>query len=117
LVSKLNLAIIAAIACGGMIWVERGHHISTDAPTSTELDTRAAAVACPNSDSMPYTVTCLVFMGSSQAPDRGGSISLTESATSLSASKHNSTECPDNDNKPYPPACVRFLSGWFWRPN
>lgn len=107
-------AVITAAAMCGLMWVERGNRVSIDAPISAEITLRAAASACPNNDSVPYTASCLAFMGSSDEPNWDGIMSSRERWRSLATSKHSS-ECPDNDNEPYPPGCVTFLSGWFWR--
>jgi hypothetical protein len=114
LVSKLDLAVIAAALVCGTMWVEHGRRVSTDAPTPAEMAFRIAVAACPNSDSLPYTADCLTFMGSSQAPSRGARTSLAEIEKQTGPLASGSA-CPDNDNRPYPPACIRFLTGWFWR--
>ena len=120
MVSKLDVAVVAAALGCAIISAERANDVTIDAPTPAEVALRDADAACPNNDSVPYTARCLTFVGSKHTPDWAERISLAQSriaaATSAEAAVSGS-ECPDNDNKPYPPACIRFLSGWFWRVN
>ena len=59
--SKLDLAAIVAAVCG-MLSIEHGNHIFTDAPTRTERSALAAAADCPDNDNMPYSASCLIFL-------------------------------------------------------
>ena len=52
--SKLDLAAIVAAVCG-MLSIEHGNHIFTDAPTRTERSALPAAADCPDNDNMPYS--------------------------------------------------------------
>jgi hypothetical protein len=119
-VSKLDLVVVAAVVACGMMWVERGHRVSIEAPLPAETTFRDAT--CPDNDSVPYTARCLAFLEGSSPPNRHDRTSWAHSETALAASRlaipsTSGGECPDNDNRPYPPGCVRFLSGWFWRAN
>ena len=115
-VSKLNFAFVAAAILCGTMGLERYQRVRIDAPTPAEMALRIAVAACPDNDNVPYTPRCLAFLGSGDAPSRGGRISLAETPRPAGPLASGS-QCPDNDNKPYPPDCVRFLSGWFWRVN
>jgi hypothetical protein len=113
---KLDLAVVAAVFAAGVLWVEHGHHLSTDAAGPPDPMERAAAAAgCANNDNAPYSASCLAFMGGDVPMQmRGWAISL----PSVPAAKAwSSAECPASDNRPYPIGCIRYLSGWFWRPN
>src|SRR3954453_22274874 len=66
---KFVRAMIVVLLSGAALWIEYGHRTATDAPTSTELDALAAARACPDSENMPYTATCLAFLNGSAAPE------------------------------------------------
>lgn len=57
--SKLDLAVIVAAILGGALWIEHGHRIVIDAPTRVEL----ASPACPDSDNVPYSASCIRFLG------------------------------------------------------
>jgi hypothetical protein len=111
---KLNHAAIIAAVVGGMLWIEHGHRIVTDAPTPAELDARAAARACPDNENVPYGETCIVFMQGDIVSDR------VSSARSMQVALPDGPDpaCPpNNENMPYSESCIRFMSGWFWRPN
>src|SRR5215470_412940 len=59
--SKLDLAaILAAVACGVLV-IEHGHQIFTDAPAGMDRPDLAVA-ACPDNDNMPYPASCLSFL-------------------------------------------------------
>ena len=106
-------AIIAAIA-GGIFWIEHRHQIVTDAPTAAELDARAAARVCPDSENVPYGQSCIVFMQGDIVSDRVSPAASTQVALPDPAGP----ACPaNNENKPYSASCIRFMSGWFWRPD
>jgi hypothetical protein len=115
---------IMVLVGGAALWIEYGHRTATDAPTSTELDALAAARACPDSENMPYTATCLAFLNGSAAPERR--VSAPESGLAERPSTTRVMEssplaprspCGDTDAVPYTVNCIAFMSGWFWRPN
>jgi hypothetical protein len=58
-VSKLDLAVIVAAILGGALWIEHGHRIVIDTPTRVEL----ASPACPDNDNVPYSASCIRFLG------------------------------------------------------
>jgi len=61
--SKLDLAIVVALVAGCAFWIERGQRVVIDAPTQSELAAAVvAAAACPDSDSMPYSMDCIRFL-------------------------------------------------------
>src|SRR5262249_14876737 len=50
--------------------MEHAHRIVADAPTPVDRDVLAAAAACPDNESVPYSKTCIDFMqGDSVATD------------------------------------------------
>src|SRR4051794_39805687 len=121
---KFVRAVIMVLMGGTALWVEYGHRTVTDAPTSTELDALAAARACPDSENMPYTATCLAFLNGSAAPERRANVPERESAEQISATRALESSpvaprsaCGDTDAVPYTLNCIAFMSGWFWRPN
>src|SRR4051812_34047461 len=67
---KVVRAMIIVLLGGAALWVEYGHRTATDARTSTESDALVAARACPDSENMPYTATCIAFLNGSAAPER-----------------------------------------------
>jgi hypothetical protein len=113
--SVTRYAYIAAALMLAVVLVERGHRVSIEAPMPAEIAFREAIAACPTSDSVPYTVRCLAYLGSSSAPPQRR-VSLHEGDASIVSSSRGG-ECPDNDNRPYPPGCVRYMSGPFWQVN
>jgi len=57
--SKLDLAVIVTAILGGALWIEHGHRITIDAPTRVDL----ASPACPDNDNVPYSASCIRFLG------------------------------------------------------
>jgi hypothetical protein len=59
-VSKLNLAILAA-AVGGVMWIEHAHRITIEMPAPAE---RAGAntPACPENESVPFSADCMLYI-------------------------------------------------------
>jgi hypothetical protein len=114
LVLKLNHAAMIAALAGGMLWIEHGHQIVTDAPTLAELEARVAARACPDNENVPYGENCIVFMQGGVVSDRVNSAENTQAVLP----DGSGPACPpNNENKPYSADCIRFMSGWFWRPS
>jgi len=121
---KVVRAMIMVLLGGAALWVEYGHRTATDARTSTESDALAAARACPDSENMPYTASCLAFLNGSAAPERRANAPERGAAEQPSATKALESSpvaprsaCGDTDAVPYTPNCIAFMSGWFWRPN
>ena len=127
MVWKLDLAaVVAAIACG-VLWVEHGHHIFTDAPKPTELSTfsrLSTAAGCPENDNAPYPASCVVFLEgdlasgvrlrSDPAVKRSPKARVPRNAD---APVHTSAAaCPDHDKMPYSESCITFMTGWRWQP-
>ncbi len=59
-VSKLNLAILAA-AVGGVIWIEHAHRVTIQVPAPAEA-AGANAPACPENESVPFSADCMIFI-------------------------------------------------------
>src|SRR3954447_7278474 len=121
---KFVRAMIVILLGGAALWIEYGHRTATDAPTSTELDALAAARACPDSENMPYTATCLAFLNGSAAPERRANAPERGAVEQISAIRALESSpvaprsaCGDTDAVPYTLNCIAFMSGWFWRPN
>jgi hypothetical protein len=57
--SKFDLALIVIAVVGGALWIEHGHRIVIDAPTRAE----PASPACPDNDNVPYSASCIRFLG------------------------------------------------------
>jgi hypothetical protein len=120
MVSKVDLAVVTALAVGCAFWIERGHRIIIDAPTPSELAASPPA-ACPDNDRVPYSAGCIAFLKGDSDTPIGWRIATTEREPkalvySTKRPEPSSESCPDNDSVPYPRACIRFLSGPFWRP-
>ncbi len=122
--SKLDLAVIAAIILGGVVWVESRHRVVLEPSTHAELASPASGAACPDRESEPYGASCLVFMGGDRVFGIGSQANAAVSASLAPTSVSREAEflshapaCPDNDNVPYSESCLRFLSGRYWRPN
>jgi hypothetical protein len=123
MVSKVDLAVVAALVAGCALWIERGHRIAIDAPTPLELaaaEAAATAAACPDNDRGPYSEDCLAFLKGASNTTIGWRMTAAgeKPAGLVDLPEHAEVAwpvCPDNDNRPYPPACLKFLSGPFWR--
>ncbi len=83
--SKLDLAVILAVVAGGALWLEHRHRIVIEPPASTELIAPAPAAACPDSDNVPYSASCLVFLGSGYMSGMNWRANAAESAAAASA--------------------------------
>jgi hypothetical protein len=129
MVSKIDLAVVAALVAGCAFWIERGHRITIDAPTPSELAAAPAADACPDNDRGPYSARCLAFLKGDSDPPTGWQIVAVrmsampaqesppyESPHESKRADLSAAACPGNDNMPYPADCLRFLSGPRWRP-
>src|SRR5262245_28539203 len=125
-VSKLDLAVIAAVIIGGAVWVERQHRLVIEPPTRAEVVSPAQAAGCPDNENEPYSASCLLFMGTGVGSSTGPRANAAERTTTAIASPPQDPElrapasgsaCPDNDNAPYSANCLRFLSGRYWRAN
>jgi hypothetical protein len=121
---KFVRAVIMVLIGAAALWIEYGHRTVTDAPTSTELDALAAARACPDSENMPYTATCLAFLNGSavswtraNAPEMVSAERSSEARSMESSRGASRSACGDTDAVPYTMNCITFMSGWFWRPN
>jgi hypothetical protein len=121
MVSKVDLAVVAALVAGCAFWIERGHRITIDAPTPSELARSPAAGACPDSDRGPYSADCLAFLKGDSDPPAGWQIVVARMPVTLAYEPRradlSAAACPVNDNMPYPADCLSFLSGPFWRPD
>jgi hypothetical protein len=114
LVLKIPYAAIIVAVASGILWIEHRHQIVTDAPTTAELDARAAAIACPDNENVPYGQNCIAFMQGDIVSDR----IISAGSTQVTAPDGAAPACPpNNENKPYSASCIRFMSGWFWQPN
>jgi hypothetical protein len=111
--SKLDLAIVVALVAGCAFWIERGQRVVIDAPTQSELAAAAvAATACPDSDSMPYSMDCIRFMSGTRWHSTVGTAADSQSARPAQASSPAaSSPCPDRDDLPYSDACLAYLQG------
>lgn len=120
MVPKLNLVVVVASIAGGMLWIERGLHIDIETPTGAAF---AAPVAvCPDSENVPYSADCIVFMQGDVGSDVRWRVNAAESrpatANAPGSAEVPGPACPaNNENVPYSATCLRFLSGWFWRLN
>ena len=111
---KIPYAAIIVAAAGGIFWIEHGHQIVTDAPTAADLNARAAAIACPDNENVPYGQDCIAFMQGDGMSDR----MISAGSTQVTAPDGPGPACPpNNENKPYTASCIRFMSGWFWQPD
>ena len=96
------LALILVTIAGGALWIEQGHRVVIDAPATAETSSFAAAAACPDNDTMPYSKRCLDYLNvpTEAAPRLTVTAVLTPPAP-----------CPDTDRVPYSASCIAFLTG------
>jgi hypothetical protein len=59
-VSKLNLVILAAVA-GGVVWIEHAHRIKIEM-SPPPVERGVAKAACPENESVPFSVDCMKFI-------------------------------------------------------
>jgi hypothetical protein len=112
--SKLDLAIVVTLVAGCAFWIERGQRVVIDAPTQSELTAAAAvaAAACPDSDSMPYSMDCIRFMsGTSWHAISTGAAADSRPARPTQASLPAASPCPERDDVPYSDGCLAYLQG------
>jgi len=112
--SKLDLAIVVALVAGCAFWIERGQRVVIDAPTQSELAAAAAvaAAACPDSDSMPYSMDCIRFMSGTRWHVVVSAAGESQPARPADAnSPAGSSPCPERDDVPYSDACLAYLQG------
>jgi hypothetical protein len=112
--SKLDLAIVVTLVAGCAFWIERGQRVVIDAPTQSELAAAAAvaAAACPDSDSMPYSMDCIRFMSGTRWHAIGSAAAESRPARPADASAPaGSSPCPERDDGPYSDACLAYLQG------
>jgi hypothetical protein len=111
--SKLDLAIVVALVAGCAFWIERGQRVVIDAPTQSELAAAAAEVACPDSDSMPYSMDCIRFMSGTSwhAISTGAAADSQPARPGGANSPAASSPCPERDDLPYSDACLAYLQG------
>jgi hypothetical protein len=108
--SKLDLAVIVTLAAACALWVEQGHRVVIDAPTEDELAVVAAAAACPDSDNVPYSANCLVFLSGMNWQPNAAAAPPPPPRTEV-APPGSSAPCPERDNVPYSASCLVYLQG------
>jgi hypothetical protein len=100
----LGLVFVLAVT-GGALWIEHGHRVVIDAPAAAELQTRTAAAACPENDTLPYSSRCLEFLNvPTEVTPRVRAVLWTKKDV-------QPEPCPDNDKVPYSASCIAFLKG------
>ena len=110
--SKLDLAIVVALVAGCAFWIERGQRVVIDAPTQSELAAAAvAAAACPDSDSVPYSMDCIRFMSGTSWRSNSAETADRQPARPAAVSPPDAFPCPERDNVPYSDACLAYLQG------
>jgi hypothetical protein len=116
-ISKLDLAVLAAAIAAGMLSIEHAGRIAADAPQAAELAASGAAV-CPDNENLPYSADCIAFMQGGSRPDLRRPANAAHSGLAATARAVAGPACPaHNENAPYSSECLDFLSGWFWRPD
>ena len=109
MLSKLDFAIGVMLIAGCAVWIEQGHRVVIDAPTPSEL---AAAAACSDNDSVPYSSNCILFMSGTNWRAYAADSATTESQPARPAEVSlASPPCPDRDDVPYTARCLTYLQG------
>jgi len=112
--SKLDLAIVVVLVAGCAFWIERGQRVVIDAPTQSELAAAAvAAAACPDNDSLPYSMDCILFMSGTKWRSNPAETAAANSqpASAAVSPPAASAPCPERDTVPYSDACLAYLQG------
>src|SRR5262249_6052775 len=120
-----DLAVIVTVVAGAVLWVEHGRRIDIATPTAAAFAASVGAV-CPDSENVPYSADCIVFMRGENAPNATVVVEAPSWAPATSAygaaparlPDKSGQACPANiENVPYSEKRLRFLSGWFWQAN
>jgi hypothetical protein len=102
---KLDLAIVLVALAGGTLLIEQNHRVVIDAPAAAEVQSLAAAAACPANDTTPYDAHCLDYLNvPAQAAPR---LQVVAAARDVP----EAAPCPDNDRVPYSQSCIAYLKG------
>lgn len=113
--SKLDIAVIFALAATCALWIEQGHHVVIDEPTPSELVSAAAATVtvCPDNDDVPYSANCLAFLfGTNSQSDVQNSPPRSDPAPQSGIDLlGTAAACPDRDDVPYSAGCLAYLQG------
>jgi hypothetical protein len=89
MVSRLELAVILTAAAGWLLWIEHGHRIVIEPPAQIEPASSAPGAACPDNDNVPYSASCLRFLGSGYASTMRWRANTPEDTAAASASTPN----------------------------
>ena len=111
---RIDFVLLALCIAAAALWMEHREQVDIEGPAP--VLSVAPGAACAASDAVPYSASCLTFLGADHAPiprQRVASSALMRKSTDIQWGP----QCPDNDNVPYTPDCIRFMSGWFWRAN
>jgi hypothetical protein len=118
MISKIDLSAVAVTITVGVLWIEHGHRIVIEPTAAAEAPLAAATDACPVNDNVPYSASCLAFLGVDNEPRSRVTAAQTKSAPAAFVAKpHDQGErpsrspCPDDDKRPYSAACLSFLTG------
>ncbi len=117
---KLDHAVIFGTVLAAVVWIEHGHRIDLATPAGAAFSHPSGAV-CPDSENVPYSADCIVFMqgeAASEARPRAKTITSTPVVAAVRAPASTQSagpSCPPhNENMPYSARCLQFLSGWYW---
>jgi len=97
---KVDIMVMIAIACGAL-WIERGHRVVIEAPAAADLGKPAISAGCPDTDTLPYSASCLAYLN--VPAERGRLQTIAAPAPPM--------PCPDTDQVPYSASCIAFLEG------
>jgi hypothetical protein len=67
LISKLDLAVIVVVV-GAALWIEHVHRIVIDTPEPANFTSLARAAVCPDTDTVPYSASCIAFLQGPATP-------------------------------------------------
>jgi hypothetical protein len=113
--SKLDIAVIAAVLAAGAFWIESGHRVTIEAPAPGRASL-AVPAACPDNDNVPYSASCLTFLKGATEVGMRWRIKAEEQPVDVPrpADFASVAACPDNDTMPYGERCLAFLTGPGW---
>jgi hypothetical protein len=103
---RLDLAVLAALAAGSVLWIEHGRRLDIEAPTDAML-VASVGVVCPDNENVPYNAACITFMQGDAAPDTRWRATAPTRVPAAEPSQSPGPACPaNNENIPYSAPCI-----------
>jgi hypothetical protein len=112
--SKVDIAVVLALATACLLWIEQGHRVTIDEPTPSELAAASAVNVppCADSDDVPYSRDCLAFLfGRNWRSNAQNAVASNPARATAMGPATVPAPCPDRDDVPYSASCLAYLQG------